>query len=264
MGTVLALEYLDIEKIYVAKLQTGRGFVQCAHGLMPIPAPATAEILQTVPHYLGELTKELVTPTGAALVAVLAEPTTDIPNGFVCQKIGYGAGTWDLPIPNVVRIQLGNIDNNKAHKLVVMEANLDDLSPEITPYVLEKLLHAGALDVWLTPIVMKKGRLAQKISVLGDLNLLSTVTKILMTETSTLGVRYYPVERQIAEREFVIVELPAGVVEVKVARSNGKIVNIAPEYDDCREIAERSAVPLKQIMREAVRLAEDKLHAELC
>lgn len=260
VGSVLALDYLGIERVFVSKIQTGRGFVRCAHGLMPVPAPATAEMLKQIPHYLGSIEKELVTPTGAALMSVLAEPTEDIPAGFTCSQIGYGAGSWDLSIPNVVRVNLGEGLESDSGCLYVVESNIDDMSGEIYPYALERLLATGALDAWITPIIMKKGRPAHKISALVCSKELDEAIKIIMTETSTLGVRYYPVSRKIAERDVIISELSEGRVGVKIAKFNGERVNLAPEYEDCKKAAENSGKALKTIMREALKKAEETLN----
>lgn len=257
VGSVLALEYLEIEKIYVSRIQTGCGFVQCAHGLMPIPAPATAEILKNIPHYHGIIEKELVTPTGAALMAVLAEPAADLPVDFSVRFIGYGAGTWDLPIPNMVRISIGEINEDANESLMVAECNIDDMSGELYPFVFEKLLSAGALDVWVTPIIMKKGRPAHKLSILLPEKSLEHVVAIVLNETSSLGLRYYQVKRKIAVRRFINTELTDGSVAVKIAIYNDKIVNVAPEYEDCRKIADITGRSLKSVMREAIKKAEE-------
>ena len=261
VGSVLALEYLGIEKIYVSRIQTGCGFVQCAHGLMPIPAPATAEILKNIPHYHGSIEKELVTPTGAALMAALAEPVADLPNIFSGSGIGYGAGTWDLSIPNVVRVTIGEvkIENNEA--LLVAECNIDDMSGEIYPYVFEKLLSVGALDVWVTPIIMKKGRPAHKLSVLVSAERLEETVLTVLKETSSLGLRYYQVKRKIASRRFIDTDLADdGTVAVKIATYNEDIVNIAPEYEDCRKIADKTGRALKKVMQEAIKKAEEDIN----
>ncbi|MEG0797522.1 MAG: nickel pincer cofactor biosynthesis protein LarC, partial [Acidaminococcaceae bacterium] len=260
VGTVIALDYLQIERLYVSPLQTGRGFVQCAHGLMPIPAPATAEILQNVPYYQGKLSKELVTPTGAALMAGLAVPASDIPCAFHSKKIGYGAGTWELPIPNVVRVHLGDMAVATEEQLYVVECNIDDLAGEVFPYVLERLLAVGALDAWLTPIIMKKGRPAHKLAALASESFLEVVRTVILTETSSLGLRYYPVARTILERTMTVAELPEGSIAVKIATYEGKIVHIAPEYEACKVAAVQSGQPLQAIMYAATKLVEEKLH----
>lgn len=260
VGSCLALENLGIEKIYVSEIKTGFGFVQCAHGLMPVPAPATAELLAHGLLYAkGNIERELATPTGAALMAALAEPSADMPKGFSAEKVGYGAGTRNLEIPNVLRATLGAVEEVKSHALTVAECNIDDMSGEVWPYVQEKLMAAGALDAWITPIIMKKGRPAQMLSVLMHPQDLPVLEKIILTETTTLGLRYYDVARHCSERSFISVELPQGTVKVKYSAANGQILNIAPEFEDCRKLAEASKMPLKKIMQMAAAAAEVQL-----
>lgn len=260
VGSCLALENLGIEEIYVSEIKTGCGFVQCAHGLMPVPAPATAELLaHGLLYSKGSIERELATPTGAALMAVLAKPSADMPAGFAAQKIGYGAGTRNLKIPNVLRSTLGTIEKSPAHGLTVAECNIDDMSGELWPYVQEKLMSAGALDAWITPIIMKKGRPAQMLSVLMHPEALPALEKIILTETTTLGIRYYDVARHCSERSFIDAVLPQGTVKVKYSKANGKILNIAPEFEDCRRLAESSGMPLKKIMQMAKTAAEAQL-----
>lgn len=259
-GCVLALEYLGIEKIFVSNIHTGSGFVKCAHGLMPIPAPATAELLQGLRHSHGSITKELTTPTGAALMQVLATSCEDIPTGFSVKKIAYGAGTWELEIPNVLRVNVGEWEaGSGSGDLLVAECNIDDMSGEVYPYVQEKLLQAGALDCWLTPIIMKKGRPAQTLSVLLTPDKLDKLTELLLTETTSLGVRYYAVHRHINYRKFTTVTLPEGEVKIKYAQMGEKIVNIAPEFEDCKALALKGGRSLKTIMQVATAAAEAQL-----
>lgn len=260
VGSCLALENLGIEKIYVSEIKTGYGFVQCAHGLMPVPAPATAELLAHGLLYAkGNIERELATPTGAALMAALAEPSADMPKGFSAEKVGYGAGTRNLEIPNVLRATLGTVAEAKNHSLTVAECNIDDMSGEVWPYVQEKLMAAGALDAWITPIIMKKGRPAQMLSVLMHPQDLHVLEKIILTETTTLGMRYYDVARHCSERSFIEVKLPQGSVKVKFSQAGGQILNIAPEFEDCRKLAEASKMPLKKIMQMAAAAAEAQL-----
>ena len=260
VGSCLALENLGIEKIYVSEIKTGYGFVQCAHGLMPVPAPATAELLAHGLLYAkGNIERELATPTGAALMAALAEPSADMPKGFSAEKVGYGAGTRNLEIPNVLRATLGTVAEAKNHSLTVAECNIDDMSGEVWPYVQEKLMAAGALDAWITPIIMKKGRPAQMLSVLMHPQDLPVLEKIILTETTTLGMRYYDVARHCSERSFIEVTLPQGSVKVKFSQAGGQILNIAPEFEDCRKLAEASKMPLKKIMQMAAAAAEAQL-----
>ncbi len=252
VGSVLALEYLSIERIYVGKMQTGRGFVSCAHGLMPIPAPATAELLKKIPHYSGNIEKELVTPTGAALMCAMAQATAEMPEGFVYENVGYGAGTWDLLMPNVVRVYLGESPSAEArNKVIVVECNIDDMSGQLFPYVMEQVMSAGALDVWLSDIVMKKGRTANKLSVLCTEQLLEKVVNLLFRETTTLGLRYYKVERKTLERCFVKVAFAKGNVNIKIGKLAGAVVNIAPEFEDCKRVAKELGLPLKTVIDKA-------------
>ena len=272
VGNILALQYLGIEKIFTAPVNTGFGFVECAHGQMPVPAPATAELLQGLPHYRGTVDKEMTTPTGAALLKVLAVPVEEVPAGFIGERIGYGAGTRDVAIPNVLRINCGTWDGgvknaagslgaaaavpvseNAAETLLVLECNLDDMNPEILPYVLEKLLSAGALDAWFQPIVMKKGRPAQMLKVLCREESQPVLQKIIFTETTTLGIRSYPVQRTALARSWKKVSTPWGEVRVKEGMLDGQVVNAAPEFEDCRQIAEKSGQPLKAVAAAAMK-----------
>ena len=260
VGSCLALENLGIEEIYVSEIKTGYGFVQCAHGLMPVPAPATAELLtHGLLHAKGSVERELTTPTGAALMAALAKPSADMPKGFTAEKIGYGAGTRNLEIPNVLRVTLGTMDEAHAAGLIVAECNIDDMSGEVWPYVQEKLMAAGALDAWITPIIMKKGRPAQMLSVLMQPQALPVLEQIILTETTTLGLRYYKVARHCCERNFIDVRLPQGNVKVKYSEAGGKILNIAPEFEDCRKLAQSANLPLKKVMQQAIIAAEAEL-----
>ncbi|MBR4907826.1 MAG: nickel pincer cofactor biosynthesis protein LarC [Acidaminococcaceae bacterium] len=262
VGNILALQYLEIEKIFTAPVNTGFGFVECAHGTMPVPAPATAELLQGIPSYRGTIDKEMTTPTGAALLKVLAVPVTEVPEGFAGETIGYGAGTRDVAIPNVLRINVGTWNaaegsgkaaGSAVERLLLLECNLDDLNPEIMPYVLEKLLAAGAPDAWLQPIIMKKGRPAQTLKVLCRPDQQQALQKIIFEETTTLGVRAIPVERAALERRWKTVQTPWGDVRVKEGLLEGKVVNAIPEFEDCKRIAEEKGVPLKTVETAALR-----------
>lgn len=263
VGAAWALDYLKIERVYVSRLQVGTGFVKCCHGLIPVPAPATAELLHGIPYYPGEIAKELVTPTGAAIAATMGTGFGSMPDEFISTKIGYGAGTWELEIPNVLRLYLGKMpaepvsesSGQAQEQCMVIEANIDDQSPEGFEHVMSSLFKAGALDVWLTPIVMKKNRLATKLSVLITKECQDKITEIIFLETNSIGMRFYPVSRTKADREFIIIGLPWGDVKVKVSAYQGKICNVAPEYEDCRIIAEETGMPLKVIQQLALKEA---------
>lgn len=255
VGNILALQYLGIEKVFTTPVNTGFGFVECAHGQMPVPTPATAELLQGIPNYRGTVEKEMTTPTGAALLKVLASPVKEVPDGFSGETIGYGAGTRDVEIPNVLRVTMGlwneTVGNGNSgsavERLLFLECNLDDLNPEIMPYVLEKLLAAGALDAWLQPVIMKKGRPAQTLKVLCSPEQRQVMEQIMFTQTTTLGVRAYYVERTALERRWKTVQTPWGEVRVKEGLLDGKVVNVVPEFEDCKKIAEANGVPLKAV-----------------
>jgi len=260
VGSVLAVEYLKIEQIFVSPMQTGKGFVSCAHGLMPIPAPATAELLKKLSHYSGAVDKELVTPTGAALMSTLAQAIDDMPLRFIGESIGYGAGIWDLSIPNVLRIHLGELPAVAVKdKFVVAECNIDDMSGQIFPYVMEQVLKLGALDVWVSNIIMKKGRPAHKLSLVCSKELIPVITTLLFRETTTLGIRYYEVERKMLERGFVKVTIEKNIISVKFAKLNGEIVNIAPEFEECKKVAVNIGLPLKQVMSKAAEQGKEIL-----
>ena len=255
VGVVFALHWLGVERVYTSKLRTGSGFVKCSHGRMPVPAPATAELLHGIAWENGDIAKELVTPTGAALVSAFAHGSGGVPEGFRSEAVGYGAGSWDLDIPNVLRAVLGQTAAaaGTAEHLVV-EANIDDLNPQIYPHVMDKLFAAGARDVWLTPVIMKKGRSATQLSVLADTNTFPAVAALLLAETTTIGMRYYPVSRLEADRQMAEVTTPWGQVRIKVSSLAGQVANVAPEYEDCRRLAAERGLPLKVVWQKALSL----------
>lgn len=260
VGCAICLDYLDVEKIFVSRINTGSGFVKCAHGLIQIPAPATAELLQNFKTYHFGAEKELTTPTGAAIVNALAEYSRDLPEDFTSEKIGYGAGTWDLDIPNVLRIYLGEFGGQGERHLLKLEANIDDMNPQIYGWLYERLFNAGALDVWATPIYMKKNRPAQMLSVLVDAERKELCIKIIFEETTTIGLRVIEIARRVeAVRKIAKVETSFGEVQCKVSAYDGKIVSITPEYEDCRRLAEKNSVPLKAVWQEALTKQESRL-----
>jgi len=260
VGCAVCLDYLDVEKIFVSRINTGSGFVKCAHGLMQIPAPATAELLQSFKTYHFGAEKELTTPTGAAIVNALAEYSRDLPEDFTSEKIGYGAGTWDLDIPNVLRIYLGEYGGSGERHLLKLEANIDDMNPQIYGWLYERLFNAGALDVWTTPIYMKKNRPAQMLSVLVDAEHKELCIKIIFEETTTIGLRVIKIARRVeAVRKMAKVDTSFGEVQCKVSAYDGKIVSITPEYEDCRRLAEKNSVPLKAVWQEALTKQEARL-----
>lgn len=260
VGCAICLDYCSIEKIFVSRIHVGAGFVHCAHGLMMVPAPATAELLRGFPTYHANIEKELATPTGAAIIATFAEYRDNIPADFVAEKISYGAGTWDLPIPNVLRMYLGNFHGTADLKRVILEANIDDMNPQNYSYVAEKLFEAGALDVWTTPIMMKKSRPANTLHVLVDEFHEDICAQIIFQETTSIGIRVMPVLRRYeASRKIANVETKFGTVRCKISAYKGTIVSISPEFDDCLKLAREKNVPLKSVQQDALRRLEQKL-----
>jgi uncharacterized protein (TIGR00299 family) protein len=253
VGVLLGLKMLGIEKINVSPVPLGRGFVSGAHGQIPLPAPATVALLQGVPVIGSELEMELVTPTGAVLLISLAESFGQIPT-MTLQAVGYGAGGRDLPIPNVLRLLIGEqveTGIGSSSSLVMLETNIDDLNPEIYEYIMKQLFEAGALDVFLTPIQMKKNRPATLLQVLAKPEDASKMRDLLFEETTTLGVRQALVQRYALDREIREVQTAYGMVRVKVAHLGSGKIKVAPEYEDCRKLAKAQGVPIRDVYRAA-------------
>jgi uncharacterized protein (TIGR00299 family) protein len=245
VGSVTGLELLGIDRIYASSINTGQGYVMAAHGKLPVPAPATMELLKNVPTYSSGTEKELTTPTGAAIITSLSTYFGPKPLMRV-EKVGYGAGTYEIEIPNLLRINVGNVEQG-SKKMKVVETNIDDMNPQFYEYIMEKLFEKGALDVYFTPIQMKKNRPATKISVIVDAENLFKINEILLKETTTLGVRIFDIEREIVDRKIKEVETQFGKVKVKVGILDGKTVNIAPEYEECKKIAKEKGLPIKTV-----------------
>lgn len=248
-GAAVVLELLGDPEVYAAPPPLGSGTIRVAHGSMPIPVPATLELLKDVPVRF-EGVGELTTPTGAALLKVLTR--IGQPPDFIVERVGYGVGTKDFKDrPNVLRASLGRAED-KAEGLWVLEANLDDSTPQLLGYLVERLLEVGALDAWVTPAVMKKGRPGHLLSVMVEGGKRETVMDVVLRESTTLGVRFHRVERQALERDWVEVETPWGRVRVKRGLRNGEVLNAHPEFEDCRRVAEAAGVPVKQVMAAAM------------
>ncbi|MGH9328089.1 MAG: nickel pincer cofactor biosynthesis protein LarC [Terriglobia bacterium] len=253
-GTCAGLELLGISELSCSPLNVGSGRVEAAHGTLPVPAPATAELLKGLPIYSSGVEGELVTPTGAALVSTLAAGFGPMPPVTV-ESIGYGAGTRDFPgHPNIARLFLGQRSADagapsRADDVVsVLQTNIDDMNPQLYGYFAERALAAGALDVTSKAIQMKKNRPGLEITILCAPERTEALTELLFNETTTLGVRIDESRRKTLSREMVAVETPYGPVRVKVSRREGRVVNVAPEYEDCQRIAREKSVPLKEVM----------------
>jgi uncharacterized protein (TIGR00299 family) protein len=260
VGACIGFEALGIEKFACSALNVGGGTAKMAHGFLPVPAPATAKLLQGKPTYSNGVQKELVTPTGAAIVATLCDSFGPQPPMSV-SAIGYGAGSADLEgQPNVVRIMIGEAAEKTVpgfdEEIAVIEANLDDMNPQIYGYFLEKALAAGALDVYTTPVQMKKNRPGTLLTLLCKPASTHALMSLIFAETTTLGARTYTAQRRTLPRETVKVHTQYGDVHVKLARINGSVRHIAPEYEDCRRLASEKNVPLQQVINEALRSFE--------
>jgi uncharacterized protein (TIGR00299 family) protein len=249
-GAVLALELLGDPEVCCAPPPLGSGTVQTAHGRMPIPTPATLELLEGVPVRF-EGTGELTTPTGAALVKVLTR--VGAPPEMVVERVGYGVGTREMADrPNVLRATLGQPTSGREVGTFVLETNLDDCSPQLLGTLLEALLAAGALDAWVVPATMKKGRPGHLLGALVEGHLLQPLVELVLRESTTLGVRTFPVERTMLERHHVTVETRHGPVRIKVGMLGKEALNAAPEYEDVRALAKAAGVPVKQVWAEAL------------
>ena len=245
VGVAIGLEYLQVERIYCSPLPLGSGFIETAHGLLPVPAPATAELLTGLPVHSSIGAGERVTPTGAAIIAALADGFA-LPADFCLDCIGYGAGTRDFPdTPNIVRAFLGTAQLQvDTAQLSVIEANIDDSTPEMLGYAMERLQAEGALDVWFTPIQMKKNRPAVTLSLLVATRELPRFAETILAETPAIGLRHYPVSRTVLERRLEERDTPLGKVRFKITRFGAKA-----EFDDCRRIALETGLPLREVYR---------------
>ena len=256
VGAAICFDYLKIDRFLCSPLHVGSGMVQMAHGRFPIPPPAVAELLKGVPFYSTDIKGELLTPTGAAIITTVCSDYGTIPQ-MTSEGTGYGAGTREYPdFPNVLRVLVGQTEETSVtdERLWMIETNLDDASPQIIGYVMDRVLALGALDCFFTPVQMKKNRPGVLLSVLCGPNEKEAVMKLLFMETTTLGVRSHEVLRRALRRSVVQVETQYGVIDVKVAHLDGRIVNEMPEFEQCRAAAAKAGVPLK-VVEEAARVA---------
>ncbi|MCX8103352.1 MAG: nickel pincer cofactor biosynthesis protein LarC [Candidatus Bipolaricaulota bacterium] len=255
VGAAVAIEALRIDRWYASHINVGSGTVETAHGRLPVPAPATLELLKDFPIYSSGIETELVTPTGAAILKALA-PSFAMPKARPSQ-IGYGAGTKDLSAqPNVLRLLVGDSDTAlESDETIVIETEIDDMNPELFPHVQQKLFEHGAKSVSAQNILMKKGRPGLLIRVLCDAASVDKLCETLFRETTTLGAIYYPVQRKKLARKIVEVHTQYGPVRVKLGLLGSEIINIAPEYEDCKKLAEEKSIALKEIYRVATESA---------
>jgi uncharacterized protein (TIGR00299 family) protein len=263
VGAAICFDLLEIDHFVCSPIHVGSGTVEMAHGRFPVPPPAVTELLKGVPFYSTDLKGELLTPTGAAIITTVCNEYGPIPQMRV-EQTGYGAGTREYEkFPNVLRVMIGEIDSSGAtdEKLWMIETNLDDVSSQILGYVMERAFELGARDCYFTAVQMKKNRPGVLLSILTEENRKSELMDLVFTETTTLGIRTYEVTRRALDREMVKVETPYGLIDVKVAKLNGRVVNEMPEFEQCRVAAQKAGVTLKEV-EDATRLAlrmSDKL-----
>ena len=266
VGAAICLNYLNVDKIVSSSVELGGGFVKCAHGLIPVPAPATVEILKGIPVKFGAVPFETTTPTGAAILAANVDEFKD-DNNFIVNKIGYGIGNRDTEIPNVLRVMLVEQANKKVKHINkldqvdkteydneiyehIIECNIDDMNSELYEFIIDKLFYEGALDVYLTPIIMKKGRPSIKISVLCNDEKVEKIKEILFRETTTFGVRSFKVNKTKLQRKFMKVSTSHGEVTVKEAYYKGEKIKSKLEYEECKKIAQSKGIPISEVYKQ--------------
>ena len=253
LGCVLLSEELEVSEFYASPLNVGEGWVKTSHGVLPVPPPAVAELLTGIPVYSAGPKAELVTPTGAAIARTLVKKFLPFPE-LTYEKIGAGAGSLDFPgFPNILRIFYGGTSWFAPDKKVyLVEATIDDSNPQILAGFMDLALERGALDVFLTPVVMKKNRLATKLTLIAELDKMEDLIAAVFRETSSIGVRYYPVERRALQRKIKTVRLLGEDIGIKISSLEGKDINIQPEFSDCLRLARKKGVPVKEILRLAI------------
>ncbi|OHD72161.1 MAG: TIGR00299 family protein [Spirochaetes bacterium RBG_16_49_21] len=250
VGAVAGLDLLGIDAVYASRINVGEGLVHTSHGILPVPAPATVELLAGVPIYSSGIQAELATPTGAAVIAYFAKQFGSLPDMKIYHT-GYGAGAKDLPVPNVLRVYIGEMETRAGReKITTLETNIDDLNPEFYQHVAERLFQSGALDVFTTPVIMKKSRPGVQLTVLSEHGREDALLEIIFNETTTAGVRISSQERKTLDRSIQRIQTGYGPVSVKVFTSGGRVVTVAPEYEECRGIALERGLPLKQVYDE--------------
>ena len=260
VGTALCIDYLKIDRVISSQIPLGKGFVSCQHGKLPVPAPATIEILKGIPVYGADIPHELVTPTGAAIITSLAKSFEPIP-GMEIEAVGYGAGSRDLEQrPNLLRIMIGKtrglqrgVQNDR---LLIVETCIDDMNPEIFGFLMERLFEDGALDVYWIPVFMKKNRPGTMVQVLCRMDQKETIANRIFTETTSIGVRYYEAFRSILSREQVEIETAFGPVAIKKVKNPDGSIRVVPEYEACKRIALEKNLPLRSVYERISKEAE--------
>ena len=264
VGGVIGLTALGIDKVFCSPLHVGSGTIECAHGTLPVPAPATAELIKGKPVYSTGIKGELLTPTGAAILTTLSSGFGPMP-AMTVGHIGYGAGTADPGIPNLLRVAIGEARDDTGdydvEQTVLIETNIDDMNPQLYDYLIGLLLNEGALDVFLTPVQMKKNRPGTLLSVICLPHAVGKFSDILMQETTTIGLRWRVENRIKARRLIKEIDTIHGPIHIKLAQNNGQIINLTPEYEDCKRVALEKNIPLKNILDDVRSAALKQIHA---
>jgi pyridinium-3,5-bisthiocarboxylic acid mononucleotide nickel chelatase len=254
VGIVYAMEWANADRVVCSPLNVGGGMVQSAHGVFPVPAPATVTLLGDAPVYSGRVQSELVTPTGALIATTYASEFGPLP-AMSIERVGYGAGDRDDPVtPNVVRVLIGRAADapRPGDRVTVIECEIDDMNPQIFGVVMDRLYAAGALEVFYTPVQMKKNRPGTLLTVVAAPERRAAMSDIVFAETTTIGLRHYDVDRECLQREIVRVETPIGAVRFKIARRDGRVVNATPEFEDCAALAREKHLPVKDVQAMAI------------
>jgi uncharacterized protein (TIGR00299 family) protein len=251
VGASTGLAAMGIEKVYCSPLHVGTGTVECAHGTLPVPAPATAELIKGKPVYSTGVRGELLTPTGAAILTTIAEDFRPMPT-MIVERVGYGAGSSDPPIPNLLRLMIGEAEEEalgyQLERVAVAETTIDDMNPQIYDYLIQEMLRMGALDVVLAPVHMKKNRPGVQVKVICPVNMIASLSDFLLKETTSIGLRWRIDNRIKAARSIRELQTAFGPMKFKVAQVGSTVINVAPEYEDCKRIALERSVPLKEVM----------------
>ena len=255
VGSCILIDLLCVDKIYATKIPLGSGFVKCAHGVIPVPAPAVAEILKDVPVKFNNVTGECTTPTGAAIIKTMCDEFVDEIE-FETKQIGYGIGYKKFEAPNILRTFIGV--KKKQNLVCEIIANIDDMSSEMYSYLYEKALSEGALDIYTESIFMKKNRPAYKVTIICNEEDIDKFTELLLSETSTFGVRYQKLNRATLYRRFSKITTKYGDIQIKLGYLNGKLIKVTPEYEDCKIIAKKEKIPLNQIFNEINSIINEK------
>lgn len=257
VGSAICLDALKVDKVMSCAIQLGGGTVKCAHGIMPVPAPATALIVENIPVKTGLVQHEATTPTGAAILAATVDEFTDQMN-FPINKTAYGIGQRDISeVPNILRVYLSETKENQIstrnEKATMLECNIDDMNPEHYDFLLEKLLNAGAMDAWLTPVLMKKSRHGNMLSVLCKPTLTSTLKELIFIHSTTIGLREYVIDKTVLNRKIVLVKTQYGEVHIKQSFYNDKLIRQKPEYEDCKILAQKHNISIQEVEREVLK-----------